>query len=132
MERRPTIGMKQVADKLDRRRLVRILLSKLERQSFFFFFSEKQNKAKTGWALAHLNVPPSNAVSSGPKITACHFMMSSSVGLALTPGGASFSILLKSRNKRRLDGVDITNRPFKTYGHIIFLIIAETESICHL
>lgn len=36
-------------------------------------------------SIIKLNVPPSQGVSSGPKITACHTRMFESVGVALMP-----------------------------------------------
>merc|ERR1712000_278319 len=56
------------------------------------------------------NVPPSHKVSSGPKMTACHCMMLSSPGEALTPAGGSCWMRLKSRSRRRREGVDMRGR----------------------
>ena len=55
-------------------------------------------------------VPPSQGVSSGPKITACHTMMLDSSGAALMPEGGSLVIFLKSRTRRWRAEVDMGAR----------------------
>lgn len=54
-----------------------------------------------------LNVPSSNGVSAGPKITAFHTIMLSGHGLPETPLGGSLERRLKSRIRRLLQFVDI-------------------------
>lgn len=61
-------------------------------------------------SIVSLNVPSSNGVPSGPKMTAFHTMMLFSDGAPLTPAGGSSCSLLKSLMRRRLAGVDICYR----------------------
>uniref|UniRef100_A0A1I8I777 Annexin n=1 Tax=Macrostomum lignano TaxID=282301 RepID=A0A1I8I777_9PLAT len=65
-----------------------------------------------------LNTPPSNAVSSGPRMTAFHTMMFSSVGQAPTPGGGSFCIICRSFIRRRRAAVDMTLAGVAAYSDL--------------
>lgn len=51
-------------------------------------------------SIVNLNVPSSNGVSCGPKITAFHIIILLSVGAPETPvGGSSWSLQLQNRNR---------------------------------
>jgi len=56
---------------------------------------------------SNLNVPPSQGVSSGPKMTACQAITLLSKGAACTPVGGSFCNLLKSLINLFLADVDM-------------------------
>jgi hypothetical protein len=70
-------------------------------------------------------VPPSQGVSSGPKITACQTMMLLSSGAALIPGAGSFVTRLKSRTRRWRAEVDITK---KNLLNVLWPKVAEREA----
>lgn len=58
-------------------------------------------------SIVSLNVPSSNGVPSGPKMTAFQTIMLFSDGAPLTPAGGSSCNLLKSLMRRRRAGVDM-------------------------
>ena len=66
-------------------------------------------------SIVNLNVPSSNGVSAGPKITAFHKSILLSVGAPETPAGGSSWSLLKSLINRLLADVDMI------WGYKIYL-----------
>jgi len=72
-------------------------------------------------SIVSLNVPSSNGVSWGPKMIAFQTMILLSVGAPETPDGGSSCNLLKSRIKRRRDGVDMTTQ-------IVFIYLVREKN----
>ena len=103
---------------LDNRRLVRVVLGKLERElegaceadgfdgqhiserRLQRWISSDQDTLRRCFGL----IPPSHGVSSGPKMTAFHFMMLSGFGEPLAPSGGSDCSRLKSLISRCKQG----------------------------
>lgn len=109
-----TVGVEHGGHKLHDRGFVGVLFRKLQRElegawmtNWLCLDSERQDVA---WRRLHTDgrkvwdqsqaLPPSQGVSSGPKITAFHSMMFSGLGDPFTPCGGSDCSRLKSRMSR--------------------------------
>ena len=103
------VGVEHPGDELDGGRLVRVFFREFEAElKCAVLRARKGCESKAGAVCAcGVAAHTSHAVSSGPKMTACHCMMSLSSGAPFTPSGGSDCILLKSRIKRRRAAVDM-------------------------